>query len=97
MNYSIKEKWIKCRKRHTCYGCGKIIHINENAHVQTGVYENSIYNIYMCEFCEIVFQEIDWYDAENLNEYCLSNTEEYQYAESITKINSGIVLSGKTF
>ena len=46
-----KNKWVKTRKHHHCWGCGGSIPPGERAHYQSGVYEGDFGDFYMHEEC----------------------------------------------
>ena len=46
-----KNKWVKTRKHHHCWGCGGSIPPGERAHYQSGVYEGDFGDSYMHEEC----------------------------------------------
>ena len=46
-----KNKWVKTRKLHHCWGCGGVIPPGDEAHYQSGVYEGDFSDFYMHAEC----------------------------------------------
>jgi hypothetical protein len=46
-----KNKWVKTRKHHICFGCNGSIPPGEQAHYSSGVYEGDFGDQYMHEEC----------------------------------------------
>lgn len=74
----LSNKKVKCRKKHTCWGCGKEIEKGSYATLQKSVQHNNIYNTYTCEFCESVLFEMDDLEHQEIREWDLPNTDIYQ-------------------
>ncbi len=82
-----KNKWVKTRKHHICFGCGGSIPPGESAHYQSGVYEGDFGDFYMHEECyndwndnggeEIMCGDIDACQAvrDRINAYIESKKE----------------------
>lgn len=78
MTELIREKKVKCKKEHSCWGCLKKINIGDVVTVQTSVFDGSIYNLYTCDICDEVLSIMDSWNIAETREGDLPNTEEWE-------------------
>jgi hypothetical protein len=89
----IYQKKVKCRKKHTCWGCLKNISVGETATRQTIKEDGVIYSGYSCDICEEVLSKMHWFDIENIREGELPDTDEWQNVvkKSRAGFNGGVL------
>lgn len=50
----VSEKKVTIRKARKCFGCLRIINRGETANIQTNSEDGKIYNITICEKCQVI-------------------------------------------
>jgi hypothetical protein len=65
-------KVVITRKPHKCGFCGTTIPKCQKVEYTSGIYDETWYNYYMCNFCNMYISEIDPDLDEGFDEYTLS-------------------------
>lgn len=76
----LKDKIVKTKKKHQCFGCLGIIPIGAEAKYQVWTYEGDFCHGYICSICQIVLVDADYFDGEWGEGGCYEDKEEWERA-----------------
>lgn len=61
MSEVIGRRGVKTRKPHVCFGCGRKISAGSQME-RSCVVDDTLWTCYLCETCQEVSGELNWYD-----------------------------------
>lgn len=93
----LKDKTVKTKKDHQCFGCLQKIPEGAKAKYQAWIYEGDFCHGYICQVCEIVLEDWftyydEWYEGDLMQDKEIWESAAREFEERTgTSYNSAIM------